>query len=124
MAVAVHTKPVIIYTWEKCGWCKKAKELLNQKGIEYEEREITNENNYNEISEYLNAKGISKVTVPQIFIGDEHIGGYSDLEKLDTENKLGEMLQDNSFYTIYENNLSEFDKSDAELHTNHGDDIL
>lgn len=119
-----HTKPVTIYTWEKCGWCKSAKELLNQKRIEYEEREVADKNNYNEISEYLNAKGISKVTVPQIFIGNEHIGGYGDLEKLNAENKLDEMLQDDSFYAIYENNLSEFDESDTELHTSNGDDIL
>ncbi|GHM58269.1 MAG: hypothetical protein sL5_04140 [Candidatus Mesenet longicola] len=120
-----YTKPVIIYTWEKCGWCKKAKDLLNKKGIEYEEREITNENNYNEISEYLNAKGISKVTVPQIFIGDEHIGGYSDLEKLNAENRLDKMLQDYSFYTadIYENDMDQFDELDIESHTNY-DDIL
>ncbi|WP_339046037.1 glutaredoxin domain-containing protein [Candidatus Mesenet endosymbiont of Agriotes lineatus] len=125
MITTMHIKPVVIYTWEKCGWCKKAKDLLNKKGIEYEEREITNENNYNEISEYLNAQGISKVTVPQIFIGDEHIGGYSDLEKLNAENKLDKMLQDYSFYTadIYENDMGQPDELDIELHTNY-DDIL
>lgn len=125
MVVTAYIKPVVIYTWEKCGWCKKAKDLLNKKGIEYEEREISDKNNYNEISEYLNAKGISKVTVPQIFIGDEYIGGYSDLERLNEENKLDKMLQEYSFYTTdaYENDLGELDTSDAELYTNH-DDIL
>ncbi|WP_339048699.1 glutaredoxin domain-containing protein [Candidatus Mesenet endosymbiont of Phosphuga atrata] len=122
-----HTKPVVIYTIEGCRWCIKAKALLDEKQIQYQEFIIRTKNgeiNYDLLNE-MKTKSNNAATVPQIFIGDEHIGGYGDLEKLNAENKLDKMLQDYSFYMadIYENDMDQLDALDIVLRTNY-DDIL
>lgn len=67
---------VVIYTTKTCPYCKMAKELLTQKGIKYEERIIEFGS-----EELINlVKQTKQRTVPQIFFGEEFIGGYDDLQ--------------------------------------------
>ncbi|WP_290771235.1 glutaredoxin domain-containing protein [Anaerofustis sp.] len=68
---------VTIYTTKTCPYCKMAKELLTQKGIDFEERIL--EFGSEELTELV--KKTHHRTVPQIFFGEEFIGGYDDLQK-------------------------------------------
>jgi glutaredoxin 3 len=65
--------------WSKyqCPYCDQAKALLTQKGIEFEERKIGD--GYTK-EDLLEAVPTAR-TVPQIFLGEKHIGGYTDLVK-------------------------------------------
>jgi glutaredoxin len=65
--------------WSKpgCSQCESAKQLLKTKGIEYEEKNIAQGYNIQDLLELVpNAK-----TMPQIWLDEEHIGGFSDLQK-------------------------------------------
>ncbi len=66
----------IVYTQDRCNFCIRAKMLLDSKGETYEEINI-NENQ--EAKEKLKELGFK--TVPQIWLNEEHIGGYVELEK-------------------------------------------
>jgi glutaredoxin 3 len=83
-------KPVKIYTTNYCGYCVRAKDLLKRKGVAYEEVDVSGDD---EMREKLVEMSNGQRTVPQIFIGDTHVGGYSDLSQLDREGKLDPMLQ-------------------------------
>ncbi|HYV45329.1 MAG TPA: glutaredoxin 3 [Myxococcaceae bacterium] len=82
-------KPVTIYSTQTCPFCHQAKRLLNERGIPYQEVDVTGDD---AARERLVVKADGRRTVPQIFIGDVGIGGYSDLAQLDREGKLREML--------------------------------
>ena len=70
------------YNRAVCPYCTKAKNLLKNKGIEYEEKNIAEGHKIEDLLALVpNAK-----TMPQIWLDEEHIGGYSDLQK-----KLNEM---------------------------------
>ena len=80
---------VIIYTKENCPYCVMAKKLLEHKGI----------TNIREIKIDVDAASRDKMiditgrrTVPQIFIGDTHVGGFDDLSALEHAGKLAELL--------------------------------
>ena len=80
---------VEIYTKLLCPYCARAKRLLGDKGVTYEEYDISMGGPKR--AEMLSrAKGRS--TVPQIFIGDTHVGGSDDLAALDRAGKLDPML--------------------------------
>ena len=65
----------IIWSNIGCHFCEMAKDLLKQKGIEYEERSLAKEWKIQQLLEVVpNAR-----TVPQIFVDDEYVGGYQDL---------------------------------------------
>ncbi|WP_223644789.1 glutaredoxin 3 [Corallococcus sp. EGB] len=82
-------KPVKIYTTTYCGFCVRAKDLLKRKGVAYEEVDVTGDDDARaKLVEMSNGQR----TVPQIFIGDTHVGGYSDMAALDREGKLDPML--------------------------------
>ena len=80
---------VKIYSKTTCPACVMAKDLLDKKGVKYEE--IILDNKPTETQELMNKTGMR--TVPQIFINDELIGGCSDLLDLDKQNKLDPLLQ-------------------------------
>lgn len=63
-----------VYTKGYCPYCHAAKKLLKQLGWQYKEYSI--DNNFRKREEMIRRS--SRRTVPQIFIGDEHIGGYDD----------------------------------------------
>lgn len=80
---------VEIYTKAWCGYCARAKKLLDGKGVEYQEYDITMGGPKRE--EMLE-RAPGRTTVPQIFIDGRHIGGSDDLMQLDREGKLDEQL--------------------------------
>ena len=78
-------KKVVIYTSSLCGYCYKAKSLLKRKNILFDEVNV--DINYEKKKEMINRSN-GRMSVPQIFFGDQHIGGYDELYKLDKENGL------------------------------------
>lgn len=87
-------KDIVIYTVDYCPYCKKAEMLLNNKGVQYKNINITsNEEEYrNKLGEYYGIEG--RVTVPQIIIGGKRIGGFDVLEKLENSGELDKILED------------------------------
>lgn len=82
-------KNVEIYTSPFCGFCHAAKRLLTQKGISFSEIDVARDPNRRR--KMLNrARG--KHTVPQIFIGDIHVGGCDELYALERSGKLDPLL--------------------------------
>jgi glutaredoxin 3 len=80
-----------IYTKFACPFCSRAKQLLSSKGAQFIEYDITMGGPKRE--EMLErAPGVR--TVPQIFIGDVHVGGSDDLVTLDRDGKLDSLLAD------------------------------
>lgn len=82
-------KQVVIYTASNCPYCHLAKELLRTKGAAYQEIDVTG--NAPLRSEMAAKAGRS--TVPQIWIGETHVGGCDDLHALDARGELLPMLQ-------------------------------
>jgi len=79
-----------IYTQPWCPFCERALHVLSTKGVEF--REINAPNGSAERQEARTRSG-GRTTVPQIFIGDHHIGGCDDLMALDRAGKLDTLLQ-------------------------------
>lgn len=79
---------VKIYTWTVCPYCDRAKALLKSKGVSYEEINLDGKDD--ELKELRERTGLR--TVPQIFINEELIGGYSDLADLDAKGELDAKL--------------------------------
>ncbi|MBP1845284.1 glutaredoxin 3 [Rhizobium petrolearium] len=80
---------VTIYTREYCGYCARAKALLESKGIKYTEHDATYST---ELREEMIQKANGRSTFPQIFINGTHVGGCDDLHALDRAGKLDPML--------------------------------
>lgn len=78
-----------IYTSPWCGYCAMAKKLLNKKGVEFVEFDVTTEAGRRE---EMVQRANGGTTVPQIFIDDRHVGGCDDLFELDFDGKLDSML--------------------------------
>lgn len=70
---------VEIYTKDACPYCVLAKNLFKSKGWEYTEHYISADNRETLLEEITTRSGTQPRTVPQIFIDDKHIGGYTDL---------------------------------------------
>ena len=81
--------PVTIYTKDWCPYCRAAKDLLRQKGVAFEEIEITGKP---EAREAMVQRARGRSTVPQIFIGERHVGGCDDLYALDARGELDRLL--------------------------------
>ena len=77
-----------IYTSPLCGYCHMAKRLLKQKQVEFEEINVL----ANPIKRSQMEKRSQRRTVPQIFINDEHVGGFDDLYALEQEGQLDSRL--------------------------------
>ena len=82
-------KKVVIYTGDLCIHCDWAIDLLNKKNIEFTEYNIAQDAAKRE--EMLKKSNGAK-TVPQIFIGEHHVGGNTELQALDREGKLKSLL--------------------------------
>ncbi len=79
---------ITVYSKSYCPYCKRAKMLLTSKGVSFNEIEITD-------NPHLTAQMIERsgrATVPQIFIGDTHVGGSDDLFALDAAGGLDPLL--------------------------------
>jgi len=80
---------ILIYTTLTCPYCINAKNLLEAKGALY--KEIRIDENNNGLEQMLQKSNGAK-SVPQIFIGNKHIGGFDDLNALNSQGKLDELL--------------------------------
>ncbi len=84
------TPDVVIYTKFGCGFCFRAKRLLDAKGVDYTEHDVT-------MGGPKRAEMMERApgarTVPQIFIGDTHVGGSDELHALERSGKLDALLE-------------------------------
>ena len=86
-------KPVEIYTSPLCGFCHAAKRLLTQKGVSFSEVDVLA--NPDRKPEMIQRSGGGR-TVPQIFVGDTHVGGFDDLAALERAGGLDPLLNPTS----------------------------
>jgi glutaredoxin 3 len=80
---------VVVYSKQMCPSCTQAKTLLQQKGVDFEQIKIDDEPERKQ--EMIHLSG-GRQTVPQIFINDEHIGGFDELWELEKQGKLDQKL--------------------------------
>ena len=79
---------VVMYCTDTCPYCQRAEKLLTRKGVEI--TKINVEGNQAALREMIKRTG--RNTVPQIFIGDHHVGGFDDLAELDMDDELDPLL--------------------------------
>ena len=84
---------VKVYTSGNCCYCHMAKELLRRKGVTYEEIDLTGQAT---LRAELTRRAGGRTTVPQIWIGEMHVGGCDDLHALDRSGKLDSLLAQKS----------------------------
>ena len=82
-------KAVKIYTTSYCGYCRMAKQLLRDRNVAFEEIDVGGDDAKRE---WL-VEATGRYTVPQIFIGEESIGGYDELAALDRSGRLASRLE-------------------------------
>ena len=80
---------ITIYTTAFCPYCFMAKRLLTEKGASFREIDVTGDR---VARAELRAKAGGRTTVPQIWIGDTHVGGSSELDALEREGQLDALL--------------------------------
>ncbi len=81
--------PVRIYTTTYCPYCDRAKSLLARKGADYQEIDVTGDDDAR--IKLVEMSGGLK-TVPQIWVGDRHVGGFDRLSELDRSGELDRLL--------------------------------
>jgi len=81
-------RPVTIYTTPFCGYCLAAKRLLGAKDVAFEEVDVSAPERRAEMVQ----RAMGRRTVPQIFAGDVHLGGFSEIAGLEREGRLDRLL--------------------------------
>ena len=79
---------VVMYCTDVCPYCKRAERLLKNKGVKI--KKIRVDEDRGKLKEMIKRTG--RNTVPQIYIGDKHVGGFDDLSELDIMDELDELL--------------------------------
>jgi len=79
---------VQIYTTNWCPYCNAAKSLLDEKGVPYDEIDVTEPS----LRDAMVQRAHGRRTVPQIFVGEMHVGGYDDMAALDRRGQLDQLL--------------------------------
>jgi glutaredoxin 3 len=82
--------PVVVYASRYCGWCTRALALLAEKGIAPEVRVVDADRVLRGEMEERSGRR----TVPQVFIGERHVGGFDDLRALEDAGQLDALLGD------------------------------
>lgn len=85
----MNTPAVVMYTTNWCPYCERARRLLRSKGAAFDEIDV--ESAAEKRAEMISRSG--RRTVPQIFIGDQHVGGSDDLYELDAAGGLDPLLK-------------------------------
>lgn len=80
---------VEVYSTTYCPYCRAAERLLDAKGVTYEAIDVT----HDDAKRNWLVEASGQTTVPQVFINDHAVGGFTDLQALDRAGKLDEMLQ-------------------------------
>ncbi len=83
---------VVMYSTPYCPYCMAARFLLKNKGVAYEEINVANDSEQRAAMEQRSGRH----TVPQIFIGETHVGGFDDINALETAGKLDDLLANNT----------------------------
>jgi glutaredoxin 3 len=78
-----------IYTTRACPYCVSAKALLTRKGLSFSEIDVTGDH---QGRSQMVHRANGRMTVPQIFIGATHVGGFDDLYRLERAGKLDPLL--------------------------------
>jgi len=81
---------IVMYSTGWCGYCERARALLQRKGLGF--REIKVDEDPAERQAMISRSG-GRRTVPQIFVGDRHVGGFEELYALDKTGELDTMLR-------------------------------
>ena len=81
---------VTVYLAEWCPYCQRARGLLSAKGVTVNEINVEDDAKFRQ---EMQAKSGGRRTVPQIFIGDKHVGGCDDLFELERSGELDRLLQ-------------------------------
>lgn len=89
MCTLLAMNPVKLYTKATCPYCMWAKQLLDRKGVKYEEIPIDGDAAKRRV---MISEANGRTTVPQIFIAGRHVGGCDDLYALDAAGDLDRML--------------------------------
>jgi glutaredoxin 3 len=84
-------KSVEIYTTPFCPYCHAAKRLLQKKGVAYVETDVSRDP---VLRQAMMKRANGRHTVPQIFIGGQHVGGSDDIHLLDHQGRLDPLLAD------------------------------
>ena len=92
MSETAAMPPVKMYTTAVCPYCQRAEQLLRARGV-VEIEKIRVDLDPARLDEMMQIT--ARRTVPQIFIGDHHVGGYDDLHALDSEGRLTALLNQN-----------------------------
>ncbi len=80
---------VVVYTAALCGYCAAAKRLLGDKGVDFEEIDVTFDADGRRL---MMERAGGRRTVPQIFIDDAHVGGSDELHALEREGRLDALI--------------------------------
>jgi glutaredoxin 3 len=80
---------VVMYTTGSCPYCVRAKNLLQKKGVSYQELRVDQDP---VLRSEMESRSRGRRTVPQIFIGEFHVGGFDDMCELDSDGKLDPLL--------------------------------
>ncbi len=80
---------IVIYTTQYCPYCTQAKRLLRQKGVQFEEIDVSNDP---ELRRQMVHKAGGRMTVPQIFVNDSWIGDCDEIYALERAGKLDSLL--------------------------------
>jgi len=83
-------KAVEIYTTPTCPYCMMAKRLLTAKGVSFNEIDVSADP---ALRQAMTVRACGRRTVPQIFIGDTHVGGCDDLHALEDAGRLDPLLE-------------------------------
>ena len=82
-----------IYTTRFCAYCRSAKALLTRKGLTFSEIDVTGDH---EGRNQMVQRANGRMTVPQIFVGATHVGGFDELYRLERAGKLDPLLANES----------------------------
>jgi len=82
-------QPILIYTKSMCPYCDAAKDLLRKKSAHFDEISVDGDR---AAQAAMSVKAGGRWTVPQIFIGERHVGGSDDIHALDAAGKLDPLL--------------------------------
>jgi glutaredoxin 3 len=85
---ATQAVKVEVYSTALCPYCSRARHLLEKKGVEFLEYRVDKDPNLRSEMEQRS----QRTSVPQIFIGGRHIGGFDDMAELDIDGELDALL--------------------------------
>ena len=80
---------ILVYKTQICPYCVRAKKLLDSKGVQYTEIDVSNDS---DLRQAMTQKSGGRTSVPQIFINQQHIGGCDDLYALEKAGELDKIL--------------------------------